>query len=41
MGCDLSWAGCLEQDLQDFGGIFGMGGALRTDAWPGGCLTVV
>ena len=41
MGCDLSWADCLKQDLQDFGGIFGMGGALRTDEWPGGCLTVV
>ena len=40
MGCDLRCADCLKQDLQDFG-IFGMGGAPRTDECSGECLTVV
>ena len=25
---DERWTDCLKQDLQDYGGIFGMGGAL-------------
>ena len=30
MGCDLRWADCLKQDLQDFGGFSGWEGPPRT-----------